>query len=207
MLFRISSWPLWRKLLLFAACIVLLSAYLAAGARRWLASRYARQPELASLQRAGALDPSNAECHDRLGHFVHAAKGPLEAVEEYLSAVSLNPHAARYWLDLAEAYRAIGAVQQQMHALERVIASDPATPDIAWEVGNFYLLSGDTPHDLQQFRGIIWTAPWMRRQALLAHVGCPTDNQDWHVIFPRWGRLMIPLRGWRLQAGDVCARI
>ncbi|MFZ0299251.1 MAG: tetratricopeptide repeat protein, partial [Candidatus Sulfotelmatobacter sp.] len=88
-----------------ALCLI----YVLLVGRLFIASLYgeistAEVPKLASLQRAAHLDPSNADYRDVLGDY-YAQSGDLaKAIAHYTAATNLNPHSARYWLDLANAY-------------------------------------------------------------------------------------------------------
>jgi tetratricopeptide (TPR) repeat protein len=71
----------------------------------------------------------------------------------------LNPHSSSYWFDLASAYQVQGDVSHQITALERAIAANPTTPDVAWEAANFYLVQGDDPKALHEFRVVLENEP------------------------------------------------
>jgi tetratricopeptide (TPR) repeat protein len=77
------------------------------------------------------------------------------AVEQYKAAVQLNPHAARFWFDLASAYQVLGDTANQTAALEHAIQADSMTPDVAWEAANLYLVQGETQKALREFRVVI----------------------------------------------------
>jgi tetratricopeptide (TPR) repeat protein len=149
-----------RKISLVLASAVLLTGYL------WLVSRelggayFSGRPDLASLQRAVRWQPGNADYRHRLGrYFFLIQRSPEAAVQSFRAAVGLNPHQARYWFDLAGAYQLLGDTDAQKAALERGLAADSSTPDLAWEAGNFYLVQGDTDKALREFRVVMESDP------------------------------------------------
>ncbi len=107
--------------------------------------------ELTSLNRirwAARLDPGNADYRDRLGRFYDlVSRDPASAVEQYKAAVQLNPHAADYWLNLADAYQVMDDIASQTAALEHAIDAEPTNPDVARTAANFYLVLATNEQD------------------------------------------------------------
>jgi tetratricopeptide (TPR) repeat protein len=145
-----------RKWLLATGATLLACAYVIVAGRECLAAWFDGRAELASLQRAVRFDPGNADYRDHLGrYFALAVHDPATAIEPYRRAVELNPHSARYWFDLANAYQVMGDVANQTQALERAIQADPMTPDVAWQAANLYLVQGENDKALREFRVVL----------------------------------------------------
>lgn len=146
----------------FAALGLLLAAlYLDLAARYYQASQLSQVFELDSLEHASRLAPSNALYQNRIGRYRFLVQQDVAGgLEHYRAAVALDPYEARFWLDLAGAYQVSGDQQEKHKALERALQADPRTPDIAWEVGNFYLAEGDRPAAMRQFRLVLDQNPW-----------------------------------------------
>jgi hypothetical protein len=124
-------------------------------------------PSPARLHAAIDLDPSNADYRHRLGRYSDLVlNDPAAAQAEYQRAVQLNPHDARYWLDLANTYQLLGDSDAQANALERAVVADPKTPEVAWEAANLYLVRGQTEKALSEFRLVMEGAPYLSGQAL-----------------------------------------
>jgi tetratricopeptide (TPR) repeat protein len=156
-----------RKSAFAALSLLLVAFYLEAAARYYEASRLSQSFELDSLQQASRLAPSNAFYHDRLGRYFFLVQQDVNAgLEHYRTAVALDPYEARFWLDLAAAYKVSGNRQEERRALERALQADPKTPDIAWEVGNFYLAEGDIPAAMRQLRIVLEQNPYDVRRGL-----------------------------------------
>jgi tetratricopeptide (TPR) repeat protein len=150
-----------RKSAFAVLSLLLVVLYLEVAARYHQASRLSQSAELEPLQRASRLAPVNALYHDRIGRYFFLVQQDVGAgLEHYRMAAALDPYEARYWLDLAAAYQVSGNRQEERKALERALQTDPRTPDIAWEVGNFYLAEGDRTAALRQLRVVLEHNPW-----------------------------------------------
>src|ERR1700689_1600079 len=157
----------WRKRLVIGAAVVPCLIYVVLAGRLFVASFFGDRPELASLQRAAGLDPSNADYRNHLGrYYALVARDPGAAIDPYRAAVQLNPHSARYWFDLASAYQVLGDVSNQTWGLERAIDADPTTPDVAWEAANFFLVQGDNEKALREFHVVLESEPSMANLAI-----------------------------------------
>jgi tetratricopeptide (TPR) repeat protein len=149
-----------RKGLVAAIAITLASFYLVLSGREFLAAHLADRVDVTSLERAARFDPANADYRNHLGRYQElVARDPAGAIEPYQAAVQLNPHSARYWLDLASAYQVLGDIGGQTSALEHAIEADPTTPDVAWEAANLYLVQGEKEKALREFRVVLGNDP------------------------------------------------
>lgn len=139
-----------------------MAAYLVLVTTQFLAEWLGSRPQLGSLRAATRLDPGNADYHYRLGRYYDlVARDPAASMEQYQTAVRINPHSARYWLELADAYQIVGDAESQAHAIERAVQADPTTPDVAWEAANLYLVQGLTDKALREFHVVMEGAPYM----------------------------------------------
>src|SRR5579872_1898391 len=115
-----------RRCLLAAVCLAAVGLYISAIARHYAASRLSAQLGPESLTRAARLEPWNAEPRWQLARYsLFVAQDPADAVSNLQAAVALNPHVARYWLDLAAAYQVSGEVSLQRSALESALGVEP----------------------------------------------------------------------------------
>ncbi|HWZ45686.1 MAG TPA: carbohydrate binding domain-containing protein [Candidatus Saccharimonadales bacterium] len=128
--------------------------YLNWAARVFVATMLAEAaPDLPRLRWAIALDPANAKYHDLLGRYlIYNDQAPQGAVSSYTKAVALDPHSARYWLDLAEAAGAAGRQAEQAMAADRAIQVDPKTPSVAWEAANLFMAMGNSGAAQEQLK-------------------------------------------------------
>jgi tetratricopeptide (TPR) repeat protein len=146
---------LWRIL-----CLLLVLAYIGVAVRDYAAYRLASSGQPNALRKAIVLDPANAGYRHHLGYYImFSERRPDLAIAQYTSAVTLNPHIAEYWLDLASAYASTGASEQQQRALERTLEVDPNTPQVSREVANALLIRGDLQKALRMFRVLLQTDP------------------------------------------------
>ena len=141
---------------IFAALLLPAALYFGLAARDFAAAWLGSRPQLASLQRAAWLDPGNAEYRNHVGRYYDlVVRDPIAALPHYKAAVQLNPHSARYWFDLANAYQIVGDTTSQTSALEHAIQADSMTPDVAWEAANLYLVQGENEKALHEFRVVM----------------------------------------------------
>lgn len=164
---KISLQTATRKWLAAALALLFAAGYLGLTGREFLASWFGSRPELRSLQRAAWLDPNNADYRNHLGRYYDlVVRDPLTAIGHYRAAVELNPHAARYWFDLAGAYQVLGDTANQTTALEHAIQADSMTPDVAWEAANLYLVQGEKEKALHEFRIVLANDPSLANSAV-----------------------------------------
>src|SRR5271168_2693598 len=157
----------WRKRLVISAAAAFCLIYVLLAGRLFVASMFGERPELASLQRAARLDSGNADYRNHLGrYYALVARDAAAAIEPYRAAVQLDPHSARYWFDLASAYQVLGDTSNQSLALARAIDADPATPDVAWEAANFYLVQGENEKAMREFRVVMENEPSLANLAI-----------------------------------------
>lgn len=156
-----------RKLFFVLVCLGAVGSYVTLVARHYVASRLSEQLNPKSLTRAAKIEPWNAEWRWELGRYsLFVAQDPTAAVANLEEAVGLNPHAARYWLDLAAAYQVGGDVPRQRFALEQAVEEEPTAPDVAWEAANFYLVQNDVTRALSFFRVVMANDPEQLNAAL-----------------------------------------
>ena len=155
------------KVLAGIFCLILISAYLGIAARDLFAARLGASDDSQAIKRAIALDPGNAKYPNRLGqYFMFSEQRPDLAIPQYLSAATLNPHIPDYWLDLASAYSATGAGDQQKFALERALEVDPNTPIVSRQVANAFFARGDVHEAAGMYRHLLQNDRWETESTL-----------------------------------------
>ena len=156
-----------KKFALLLTVLFMAAVYVGVSALELAGSYYSERDDLVSLSRAVRVEPGNAEYRYRLGRFLALTQSPPDAVASaYRAAVWLNPHRARYWLELAAAYQLLGDDTAQADALKHAIVADPRTPDVAWRAGNFFLVQGDTQSALREFHTVLENDPSLSLAAI-----------------------------------------
>src|SRR5215831_5285724 len=159
--------PRYQRIVFAVASLLGAVIYLPLVSKLFWASHLAAIPNQNALQRAIQLEPSNAEYHDRMGQYLtRNAVNPEMAISQYKAATDLNPHVARYWLDLAGAFLVAGRTNEQGQSLEHALQADPTTPRVAWEAGIFFLSAGDRDRALHNFRVVLSNDSAMAPRAL-----------------------------------------
>jgi len=149
-----------KKSAALVALFSLTAAYVALSAAQFLAFLFSNVSDPVWLRRAVRLDPGNAEHRYKLGRFeLLARQSPQTSLPWLQSAAELNPHAGRYWADLALAQQSVGYVDSEKRSLGNALTADPHTPKIAWDAANLYLAQGSTDGAMKQFHAVLQNDP------------------------------------------------
>jgi tetratricopeptide (TPR) repeat protein len=152
--------PFLRKVLLVVLCLGTVSVYVGRVIRVYFAERSADTFEVANLERAIQLVPDNAELPHLLGLRLSASdQDDDNAIANLRKAVELNPHRARYWLDLAALYQVTSNAEKQNEALQGALDAEPGNPEVSAEAAQFFLVSGETGRALPLFKQALVTNP------------------------------------------------
>lgn len=154
-----------QKKFLFFVIVALAFVYLRAAWLQYSTYRHTSRQTLQDIQSACRIDPSNASNYQLLGTVQLAAFEPELARVSLQRSSELNPWDSRTWVLLSTVYGVTGEIELQQKALEAAYSADPKTPEIAWEVGNLYLVQGDTEKALRSFRTVVENSPDLRAEA------------------------------------------
>src|ERR1700719_2536991 len=158
---QLLLWSPFSQVVAKISCLILVAAYIGIAVCDLLAYRLGSSDEPRAIKQAIALNPWNASYRNRMGqYFMFSEQRPDLAIQQYQSAVTLNPHMADYWLDLANAYLSTGAGDKQELALERALAVDPNTPIVLRQVANAFFMRGDLHKALGMYRFLLQTDRW-----------------------------------------------
>ena len=125
-----------RRFSFAAGCFIVLGLYLQFALRAYLAAHLAAYPDLANLQRAVRLEPSNADYRELLGRdLALSGARPDDPISNYRAAVHLNPYEARYWLELAGAYQVAGRIGEQAQSVEQAVQADKSVLEPRFAAG------------------------------------------------------------------------
>lgn len=135
---------------------------------QYRADSYSRQGTPESLQQAIALQPSNAELHNRLGRvLLYSPAGDTERAKTELErAAAVDPRTAAYTVDLALALELAGDYKGAARAIERARRAEPRTPAILWHETNFWLRREQNDRALGLARELLRMAPEYTQRAV-----------------------------------------
>ncbi len=160
--------PTGRWLLLIAALLVA-AAVGAAGAKNWVAERWAASAQPENWLRAAQLEPGNAGHWYRLGRyrqldFEHM--DPAVAISYYRRALAMDPRSALMWMDLADAYEMARKPAQAQEAFEAAKSVYPISSEVAWRYGNFLLRQNHIPKAFAEIHRAVMRDPKLASPAI-----------------------------------------
>lgn len=148
------------RVLILAFIVVAAVLYAALAVRDYAAYRYAAAESLEGVRAASRIQPENADYwRAQAAYQLFSSPQENSALASARRAAELNRWSARTWLLLAGIYQVSGDQKGQEQALSEAIKADPRTPDVAWEVANFFLVRGETARALPLFRPVVENDP------------------------------------------------
>ena len=167
MVLRLSS-SIARATLLFVAA-VLAAALGYSSTRNALAAHFAGMETRQGQERAVQLEPGNPEAWFLLGRYwQYNIEEPdaKRAIAAYRTALSLDPHSAMTWLDLAAAYESEGDAAAARDAFQQAKRVYPISAEVAWRYGNFLLRQGEIPAAFAEIRHSVSVDPKRAAEAV-----------------------------------------
>ncbi len=167
MVLRLSS-PIARATLLFVAA-VLASALGYSSTRNAFAAHYAGLETRQGQERAVELEPGNPETWFLLGRYwQYNIEEPdaKRAIAAYRNALSLDPHSANTWLDLAAAYESEDDAAAARDAFQQAKRVYPISAEVAWRYGNFLLRQNEIPAAFAEIRHSVSVDPKRAAEAV-----------------------------------------
>ena len=149
-----------RRTIFALACFAFAAGYGYFAIRGYRAFALSGAADQTSLQRSIRAEPRNASGYNAYCRYLRDQTVDFAAALPYCRrAVELNPNDSANWLDLAEVLYVTGDGVAEKLALEKAVAADPTTPEVAWNAGNLYLLQGDVPTALSLFKTVLKSDP------------------------------------------------
>jgi len=103
------------------------------------------------VERAVALDPSNAGCHSMLATILQYERRFEEAAQEFAKALELDPNDADCWGLKSDCSLLSGNPEQSLAEIEKAFRLNPIPLD--W----YYLLKGQAQYALRQYEAAVQT--------------------------------------------------
>jgi hypothetical protein len=164
-----------------------------------------------------AWDPRQAMYYAALARVLERSPqggDPDEIISLYEKATQQNPYRARYWAELGGAYELAGRLDEALTAYEQAQRLFPNSPEINWQLGNFYIRRGDAPAALRAFRKVLLGDPALQQQVFaLAWRLDPGADQILAEMIPEDKEILFRYLNYLVahnllqEAGTVWARI
>jgi hypothetical protein len=136
-------------------------------------------------EQATRLEPGDAVNWYLLGHYWQynlEESDPRRAIKAYRTSLSLDPHSAPTWLDLAVAYESEGDIPAARDAFSQATRVYPLSAEVSWRYGNFLLRQGELPQAFAQIRHAVYVEP---QRAAEAFSRCWRVDPDVQVILDK----------------------
>jgi tetratricopeptide (TPR) repeat protein len=157
------------RLSFFVGIILIAGSLTFVAGKVWLAAHWDASWDPDRLLRAANLEPTDADYWYRLGLYekwTFEHRDLRRAVVYYQRATEANPRSDTYWMDLADAYEAVGQTARAREAFERAQSAHPISSDVAWRYGNFLLRRKDYPEAFAEMRRALLTDPKLTIEAV-----------------------------------------
>jgi tetratricopeptide (TPR) repeat protein len=148
------------------------------GIRNARAVHFAGMQTRAGLERTVQLEPQDARNWYLLGRYwQYNLEEPDDrrAIRAYLAALSLNPHTANAWLDLASAYESDNEFALAREAFLKARKAYPLSPQVSWQYGNFLLRRGDLESAFTEIRHAVEVDPGLGAEAFSRSLRAESD--------------------------------
>jgi hypothetical protein len=160
--FELPLRPRWRSWAFFLVVSIPVVFLVVQAGRAAFVSILGESVEPRNLDKALVLDPDNAELHHRLGIVLADSLNEADrsdGIKHLRRATELNPHAARYYSDLASACELDGDTVCATDGVEKAAQLSPMTPQLHWVAANTLLRAGQTEAALAEFRRLLELDP------------------------------------------------
>src|SRR5215469_11738692 len=137
--------------------------------RNALAAHNAGLKTLAGYERATQLEPDDFRNWYLLGRYWQydlESTDTSRAIYAYNVALSLNPHSADVWMDLAAAQEAEGNIAAARDAHSHAKRDYPLSAEVSWSYGNFLLRQGELDSAFIEMRQAVDLDPLRGAEAL-----------------------------------------
>lgn len=199
------------RCLFLAGVLLIASSLVFTAGKVWLASRWYDTWDPDLLLRAAHLEPGNADYWYRLGLYQEwnpEHRELVQAISYYRRATEANPRSDRFWMELADAYEAIGQIPPAQEAFEKAQFAHPSSSEVAWRHGNFLLRRGDYSHAFAEIRRALANNPELTAQAVSECSRGGTDlSQILSEILPNQTRYYIAALDYFVSQRDGAAAL
>ena len=157
---QVTSARSFRTIVFALACFAFAAGYVYFAIRGYRSFALSGASDDSSLLRGIRLEPRNASAYNAYCRYLRDHNVDFAAALPYCRrAVELNSNDSANWLDFAEVLYVTGDGTEEKSALDKAIAADPTTPEVAWNAGNLYLLQGNTSTALGLFKVVLSSDP------------------------------------------------
>ncbi len=205
----IASTRPWLILAARICSLVILAFSIDFAARQGVAAWYFRKSPPQGIEAAAKWDAGNPQYPGALATLMrfysdNPNPGPIVRLGEI--AVRSSPSDAHYWADLGAAYDLAGRSNDALHAFERANDLFPNSPDISWNLANFYIRAGRLDDGLHTLQKVLGEGGIDERQVFaLATHAAPDSNAVLNEVLPARPPFLIDYLNFQVTGGNIDA--
>lgn len=166
MVFRLANPAARLSLVAFAFLFALALSFFSV--RNAFAAHDADLRTAAGYEKATRLEPGNFENWYLFGRYWQYSleePNPSRAIENYGTALALNPQSSETWLDLATLYESENRPADAINAFLRAKHAYPLSAEVSWRYGNFLLRQGTLTEAYTEIRRAVYVDPLRSAEA------------------------------------------
>lgn len=176
--------------------------------RRGVAAWYFREDTPQGIQTAMKWDPANPRYHDALATFLHLYAdhaSSAEIMQLYQKAAELSPHNAEFQADLGEGFDWAGRPRDALAAFRDALELSPNSPQINWELANFYVRTGDGAQALRCLHTVLLGNASAQNNVFALAVNTTRDSRAILDMLPLRASILFDYLDFQSGRGDLRA--
>jgi hypothetical protein len=126
-----------------------------------------------------------------------------EIVQLYESSTRLSPYAAQFWADLGAGYDWAGSSNDALEALQRAQQLFPNSPEINWNLANFYVRVAKTQEALHTLRMVLLEDATAGRRVFTLATNATRDREAIVQMLPLQAPIFFDYLNFRMERGDI----
>lgn len=151
-----------ERFVLLAASLLVAAFLVFCGVRAAWATHRAESGTEAGITLATRLEPDDPDNFFQLGRFWQfnlENADPDKAIRAYRQAAAIDPYSADTYINLATAYETQNDIPNARENFLKAQHAYPASSEVAWRVGNFFLRQDDLPTAFRDIRASVEADP------------------------------------------------
>jgi tetratricopeptide repeat protein len=169
-----------ERFVLLAVSVLVATFLIFCSVRAAWAAHSAELGTEAGIKLAIRLEPDDANNWFQLGRFWQFSLDSSDAekaIQAYRQAIAIDPHSADTYINLATAYETQNDIPDARETFLAAQRAYPASSEVTWRVGNFFLRQGELPTAFRDIRASVESDPSRGAEAFSRSLRVTPDLQ------------------------------